>query len=86
VLWADNHKLPGVEISLDARWAAAVRPSPVRLTPLDPLPPLPEPSVKDELHFLVCRKMFFQRLPKIRLISCHDDQASHFAPCRLSFC
>lgn len=85
VLWADNHKRPGAEIIIEVRRTAAVRPPPVRLTPLDPLPSLPEPSVKDQLYVLVRRKMFSQRLPKIRLISRHDDQASHPVPSRLCF-
>jgi len=80
ILRAGNHKRPGAEIMLGARRTAAVQPPPVRLTPLDPLPPLPEPSVKDQRYILVRRKMFSQGLPEIRLISCHDDQASHPAP------
>lgn len=85
MLWADNHKRPGTEIVLEVQGTAAVRPPPVRLTPLDPLPPLPEPSVKDQLYVLIRRKMFPQRLPKIRLISCDDDQASHPVASRLCF-
>lgn len=85
MLWAGNHKLPGAEIMLDARRAAAVRPPPVRLKPLGLQPPLPQPAVKEYLYVLVRRKMFSQGKAKIGLVSGHDDQTSHSASRRRCF-
>jgi hypothetical protein len=46
VLWADNHKLPGAEISLDAWRAAAVRTAPLPLQRLEPLSSVAPSSVE----------------------------------------
>jgi hypothetical protein len=74
--WADYHKVPGADISLDARGAAAVHFPLVRLIGPNPLPPLPSPPIPEDLHLCVSRELLRESTPKIRLVVRYNDQTS----------
>ncbi len=46
-----------LEISIGGDSATTVCPTPLGLTPLDLLPPLPLPSVQEDLHLFVLREL-----------------------------
>ena len=65
------------EIIFNGRRAAAAGPTSFRVGRLPPLPPLVPSSVQDDLDLLICGKIPSQMIPKTRLVSGDDEQASN---------
>ncbi len=76
-LLADDHERPVAEIIVGAWWTTAVGSTPVRLVPLGVVPPpLPLPSVQENLDLLVPREIPRQIGTDLRLVSRDDDQVA----------
>jgi len=65
------------EIGVNARRAPAAGPTTLRVVRLRALPPLVAPSVQGDLDLLIFGKISSQMIPKGRLVSGYDEQASN---------
>ncbi len=73
----EDHKRPVAEILVNARLASAVGTPPLPFVRLEALPPFSPPPIQVHLDVLVPRKIPAQMVPKVRLVSRHDKQASN---------
>jgi hypothetical protein len=80
----ENDKRPVAEISVDARPATASL-TPIWFMPLHVPPPLATPPVQDDMDLLVFGEILPQMVPKVRVVSPHDEQTSNLVPGRLCF-
>ncbi|MGH7207969.1 MAG: hypothetical protein ACREIL_01150 [Nitrospiraceae bacterium] len=75
----DDHEGTVAEISVDGRPATASL-TPIWFMRLHVLPPFATPPVPDDLDLLVFSEILLQMVPKVRLVSGHDEQASNLIP------
>jgi len=71
-LLVDDHKRTVTEISVDGR-PATVSPTPIWFVRLHVPPPFATPAVQDDLDLLVFGEILPQMVPKVRLVSRHDE-------------
>jgi len=76
LLLVENHERMVAEISVNARRAAAGGPTTLRVVRSHALPPLDAPSVQGDLNLLIFGKISSQMIPKGRLVSGYDENAS----------
>ena len=79
MLLVNNHERTVTEIIVDAWLTATVGPTTLRLLRLDPLPPVSTPPIQDDMDLLF-REISLQMMPKVRLVSRYDEQASNLVP------
>ncbi len=84
MLFVNNHERTVAEISVDGRPATASL-TPIWFMPLHVPPPLPTSPVQDHLDLLVFGEILPQMVPKVRLVSGHNEQASNLIPGGLCF-
>ena len=75
----EDHKRPVAEIVVNARPASAVGTPPFRFVLLEALPPFSPPPIQEHLDVIVPSKISAQMVPKVRLVSRDDKQASRLA-------
>ena len=73
-LHSDDHDQPGAEIAVDPQPTTTVGLTSLRLVRLNPLPPLPPPTVQEDLDLLVPGEIPRQVLAESRLIPRHNEQ------------
>jgi len=75
-LLVDDHEGTVAEIRVDG-YPATASLTPIWFMPLHVPPPLAAPPVQDDLDLFVLGEIPPQMVPKVRLVSCHDEQASN---------
>ena len=73
LLLVENHERTVAEIIANARQAASVGPTTLRVVRSHAPPPLVPSSVQDDLDPLIFAEIPSQMMPKVRLVSGYDE-------------